>query len=358
MRKLVIAAVLLLILLAAGWYAGETWLSNRAREMVGGSGQITAAEVTPLRNPARVGLRLQDVDYGTAEAGFSAPDLEVYAPVSAPNTMTVDLPRQMQLRLGGAPIELTLEGGSARASISPTHEMTVRRAGVDARGLAVGGIEALQALDLDARLVHRGAAAPQGSAGAYAIDLSASGIALGALPERMEIAGPVQLWLSAVPGQAVLDGRAPPPAPTGIQTPGIEIAIGEMQARLIGRIEADENGYAMGEAAFYTDDARGFVEAGVAAGLIPQRGAMLANALIGNLAETGSPADQSSAGTVPETARDRAETAPPLSGEQAMDQVVALPPPAPGQIRLPLVLRDGEMRLGPVKLGPAPRMIR
>ena len=37
--------------------------------------------------------------------------------------------------------------------------------------------------------------------------------------------------------------------------------------------------------------------------------------------------------------------------------VVSLPPAPKGQIRLPLILKGGEVRLGPVPVGPAPRLI-
>lgn len=358
MSKLLLGTAILAIAVGAAWFGGETWLSNRVGAMVGDNPQIAASEVSPLRNPARVGLRMRDVEYGDAENGFSAPGMEVYAPLTAPNTLTVDLPNVMALRVGATPFDLTLAEGVAQASFAPTHGLAIRSAGLTARELSLGGAQMLGAADLAARQVHRGSAAPAGSATAYNIDISVQDIALAGLADRLQIAGPVQAWLSAVPDRRVLEGAAPPPSLTGIQTHGVEFKLGRMQARLLGRVEADANGFASGEAAFYTDDAQGFIDAAVTAGLIPENGALLARALIHNMAGTSLPGDaeepaaEDLASTSAEVAEEAAEAT-----EIFTDEAVSLPRAEPGQIRLPLILKDGEMRLGPVPLGPAPRLL-
>ena len=74
--------------LGAAWYGGETWLSGKAREAVANSPAVEAASVAPLRDPRRIGLHLAEVEVGDDRNGFSAPGLDVYAPLTAPTTMT------------------------------------------------------------------------------------------------------------------------------------------------------------------------------------------------------------------------------------------------------------------------------
>ncbi|NHF72209.1 DUF2125 domain-containing protein [Paracoccus xiamenensis] len=352
MKNLLIGTALVAAMLGAAWYGGETWLSGKAREAVTSSPVVEAASVTPLRDPRRIGLRMAEVEIGDAETGLSAPGLKLYAPLIAPTTMTVALPSQMELRMGNAPVSVTLGQGQAHAALSLTHEMAIREAGIDARDLDVDGVDMLQSLEITARLAHMGGAAPQGSRAAYAVDATARGLTLPGLQERLDIIGPVQLWLTEVPGQPMLEGRVPPPALTGMQTQGLRFSLAGAEATLIGRIQADAQGRAEGEAALYTRDARPFIDAAVEAGLIPQKAAMLVGAMINTLSKTPLP------GEIKETVVRSAEVLP-LTPEEAGtddDMLVALPPAQEGQIRLPLILKDGEVRLGPVPIGPAPRL--
>ena len=348
MKYLLIGTALVAAGLGAAWYGGETWLSGKARNAVLNSPVIEAASVTPLRDPGRIGLRMAEVEIGDGQNGLSAPGLDVYAPLTAPTTLTLTLPPQMQLRIDGAPVALAMQGGQAHATIAPLQDMAIRGAGAPAQGVVVDDVEMLQSLDVTAELTHMGAAAPQGSRAAYTVNAAVTGITLGGLPERLDLTGPVQLWLTEIPGQPMLEGRVPPPALTGVQTPGLRFTLGKIEATLIGRLQADAQGFAEGEAAFYTADARLFVDAAVRAGLIPQDAAMLVGALINNLSDT------------PVSAQ--AETAPPTDPQSAadaadVDTIVALPPAAAGQIRLPLILKGGKVHLGPVPIGPAPRLI-
>lgn len=347
LKYLLIGTALVAAGLGAAWYGGETWLSGKAREAVASSPAVEAASVAPLRDPRRIGLHLAGVEIGDDHRGLSAPGLDVYAPLTAPTTMTVALPPQLQLRIDSTPVALSLQQGQAHATISPTRDMAIRSAGATAQGVTIDGTEMLQSLDVTADLAHMGAAAPPGSRAAYAVAIRAQGLALQGLQERLDLSGPVQLWLTELPGQPMLNGQVPRPALTGLQTQGLRLLLNgaEAEATLIGRIQADAQGLAEGEAAFYTHDARPFIDAAVKAGLIPEQAAMLVGAIINNLSNTSLPA-------VAEA------TASTLSPEAAADTdlVVSLPPAQKGQIRLPLILKGGEIRLGPVPIGPAPRL--
>lgn len=346
LKYLLIGTALVAAGLGAAWYGGETWLSGKARDAVLGSPVIEAATVAPLRDPGRVGLHMAEVEIGDAQNGLSAPGLDVYAPLTAPTTMTVSLPPQMQLHVDGTPVALAMQQGQAHATIAPLQDMAIRGAGATAQGVTVDGTEILQSLDVMAKLTHMGAAAPQGSRAAYAVTATATGITLGGLQERLDVAGPVQLWLTQIPAQPILEGLVPPPALTGVQTPGLRFTLGEIEATLIGRLQADAQGFAEGEAAFYTADARLFVDAAVRAGLVPQEAAMLVGALINNLSETPVAGQADAVPANPDSAAD-------ADG----DTIVALPPAPAGQIRLPLILKGGKVHLGPVPIGPAPRLI-
>ncbi|WBU62672.1 DUF2125 domain-containing protein [Paracoccus aerodenitrificans] len=360
MKKLVIGVILLVVIFGASWYGVESWLSSRAREAVAADPRITAENVSPLRNPSRIGIRLEQLDYGDEQMGFAAPEIDLYAPALSPNRLTAELPQQMTLRLGSAPAQMTLSDGSAFAVVSPLHRMSISDAGIEAQGLKIDGADVLEALDLRAVIAHMGGAAPEGSGAGYAINLAASGIAVGSLTERLDISGPGQLWLTAPVGQAMLQGNVPPPVVTGLQSSGLRFSLGRTEATLIGRIEADANGYASGEAAFYTKDAQSFIDAAVSAGFLPPERALMAGALLKNLSET----PVANETEPPPSAEDLSSTSVEVASEAAqaeteadMDQIVSLPPATDGQIRLPLILKDGRMRLGPVPVGPAPRLV-
>lgn len=351
MRTLTILVILIAVVFGGAWYAGETWLGNRAAEVVASSPQVNAESVTPLRNPTRLGLHMDQLDYGDETSGFSTPGVDVYAPVTSPNTLTVDLPTEMELRIAGVPTALTLAGGKARASISPTHEMTIRKAGIEAENLAMNGAELFASLGIEAQLVHMGGNQPLRSAGAYDIDIALTDAVVAGLPQALDIDGSVKLWLTSLPGQATLEGNAPPPMPTGFETRDLRFTFGDAEATLIGRIEADAEGYAAGQAAFYTEDASKFIDAAVNAGLIPSGGVMMARALLNNL--SGGADDE-----LPETAEDAqtAAGAAPDPGPVAEDGPISFPRAAKGQIRLPLILENGRIFLGPVPIGTAPRL--
>ena len=351
LKYLLVGTALLAGGLGAAWYGGETWLGGKAREAVAASPVIAADSIAPLRDPRRIGLRLSEVEIGDVQNGLSAPGLEVYAPLTAPMTMTLALPPQLDLRVNAVPVAVTLARGQAHAAISPTRDMAISKAGISAEGLGIDGVPVLQSLEVDARLSHMGGAAPEGSRAGYAVAIDARGLTLGGFPDRLDLAGPLQLWLTEVPGQPMLEGRVPPPLLTGAQTQGLRVTLGTSQATLIGRIQADAQGFAAGEAAIYTSDAHRFVDLAVQAGLIPAEAVMLVRAVINTLSDTPTPAEAGA-----EAAPAQPAAAPPEPPPDA-DLVVSLPPAQKGQIRLPLFLRDGQLLLGPVPIGPAPRLI-
>lgn len=357
LKYLLIGTALVAVGLGVAWYGGETWLSNKARAALASSPVVEVASVAPLRDPARIGMRLTTVEIGDAQNGLSAPEVDVFARLTSPLKMTVSLPPQLDLRVDAVPVALTLAQGQAYAAIAPTHEMGIGGAGVTVQDVGIDGVQLLELLDVDAQLTHIGGAAPQGSRASYDVSINWQALAIGNLTEGLDVTGPVQLWLTELPGQPMLEGRVPPPALTGAQTQGLRFSLGEIEATLIGRIQADANGFAEGEAAFYTGDGRRFVDAAVKAGLVPQKAAMLVGAVIDKLAATPIPGEIKAAEEKAEAKVEELlpEADPDLLSEA--DMTVSLPPAQKGQIRLPVILKDGKIHLGPVPIGPAPRLI-
>lgn len=344
MKKLLVILAVLAILLTGAWYGAETWMSRLARDAIA-SRQDVSAEIMPMRTAGMLGLQLQNVELagGTGQASF--PDAQTYVSWRTPSTLTVDLPDQVTLSpANGAPTNIALSQGRAETTIAATRGFAISHVGLTGRDVMIDEIPVADAIDVTADLTHRGGAAPAGSAASYRVNLSGSGLAFGALPERLDVTGPVQVWLDGVPDRATLDGSAPPPQLTGLQTQNLTFTLGEMTARLIGRFEADAEGFASGQAAIYTTDGPGFVEAAVQAGLLPQDVAGPLQAILTRAA--GAPADADPDDPTPESADDDA----------LADEVVTLPPAAAGEVRLPIFMQDGMMRFGPVPLGPAPRI--
>lgn len=342
MKKLLIGLAILAILLTGAWYGAETWLSRVARDALAGQPEISA-EVTPLRQPGRLGLHLQNIEIAGAQAA-SMTGLDGYVRLRSPATLTIDLPEVVSLApANAAPSELVLTDGRAEVTLSPTRGLAVRYAGVSGHDLVVNGAALFDSLNATATLTHMGGAAPDGSAAAYRVDLAGDGLVVGALPETLDILGAVQVWLNAVPDRAALDGSAALPQPTGLQTQALVFTLGDMTARLAGRVEADAEGLATGQAAIYTSDGPAFIQASVEAGILPQD---LANPLLAVVtAAAGEPATAE-----PEPVEQR------IDSEILASEAVTLPRAKPGEIRLPLFMQDGIIRLGPVPLGPAPRI--
>ena len=100
MKYLLLGTALVAGGLGAAWYGGETWLSGKAREAIANSPAVEAASVAPLRDPRRIGLHLAEVEVGDDRNGFSAPGLDVYAPLTAPTRFSSSVRSMPQMRAG------------------------------------------------------------------------------------------------------------------------------------------------------------------------------------------------------------------------------------------------------------------
>ncbi|MFV0410205.1 MAG: DUF2125 domain-containing protein [Paracoccus sp. (in: a-proteobacteria)] len=369
MKKLTVWLLVIFTVLTGLWFGAEAWLSARARSALVGAQDVSAGTIRPLRQPGRFGLHFEALSIGDEAQMVNAPELDAYVSLFSPTTLSLDLPDQLTLHQAGQPVDLGMKEGKASASVSPIKGLALSRIEMKTEDLAVDGSDALGGLNIRAELTHMGSGAPQGSVAAYMIAVKLDELVIANLTERMSISGPVQVWLSSLPAKAVLDGTAPPPALTGLQMTGMKFSLGKLEAKVLGQLIADENGFAEGEAALYTKDGEAFVDAAIHAGMIPEGAVHLAKLMVRKLTTArqviarrkgGDPQDAG-------TKQDADQSAPTEAGlavdpEAAIadldniDRSLSLPPAGPGEIHLPLIFRDGRTWFGPLPLGPAPQL--
>lgn len=327
-------SILLLVgaALAAAWLGGETWLAGKAQRMIAQDPRISAAAVAPLRRLDRIGLHLDDLSVQTPRGMAALPSVELWAAPISPNHFHAQLPPQMQLPLLGRDRQVAAQDAGLGLRVSPGSDMAVGLVAARSGQVAIDGAPLLVRLDAQAQLAPMGAQAPPTARAAYAVEAEWSGLTPGALLEL-----PPQLAGQALSGKgtaqvfltAPLRPGGPEPQFSGIASPGFTLTLGPQSLRIAGRLAADADGRAEGALFLYTNDARAWMQLAGDLGLIPPQMVMLA----------GSALEQAAA----------AETKLPAT-TPAPDK------PAPGELRIPLIFRDGRMFLGPLPLGAAPRL--
>lgn len=330
MRWLILLPVLLLGALGAAWYGGEAMLARRAERMIADDARITAASVAPQRSLRRIGLALTDVQVETPRGRAALPRVDLWAAPTAPNAFHATLPQRMTVTLAGRELHLGAETLDGLAAVSPLHGMAVGRVAGTARALTLDGQPLLGSADVDARLAPLGAEAPAGAGAAYDVTLDIEGLTpQGALPRFPVALAPLSAWGGA---RAYLD-RAPAatggtrPQLTALRSTGLTMRAGGIEARLAGQLGRGADGRAQGAVFLYTADLPGLSKLAADLGALPQRMLPLAGTAI------------TTAAAMPLTL--------PAGVPTPAD-------PAPGETRVPLILREGKAWLGPMALGPAP----
>ena len=328
------------ILLAAGaivaavWLGGETWLAARGQRMIDAHPELAATSVTPLRRLDRIGLRLDDLAIRTPEGEAVLPSLDLWAAPGAPTHIRAALPAQMQLPLLGRGRQIAAQDAEVSLRLSPLNGMAVRSLAGESGPVSVEGAALLTRLDLQAQLTPMGAQAPATARAAYAVTADWAGLTPTALLELPEALADQPL---SGQGKAVvfltgpLRPGEPEPQLAGIASSGFTLTLGPQTLRIAGRLAADADNRAEGALFLYTADARAWMQLAGDLGLIPPRLVMLA----------GTALEQAAA----------AEVELPAA-TQAPDD------PGPGELRIPLIFRDGRVFLGPLPLGNAPRLSR
>lgn len=335
MRKAVIGAGVAVAMLAGAWLGTESLASRRVAAMIAADPGLDAAAVRPLRDPRAIGVEVTGLQLRDPALGISLPWARILLRPSSPLTARLELPDQAQILQGGGVVDLGLARSQASLSLSPLNRLAPDRLDLQADGLTLDGRPLAAALSLQARLASVDPDAPDPAGAAYDLQMSLSGLQPeglarigldpGPLPGPIALEGPLRLWLDRAP--RLTEDTAP--QIVGWQTPGLSLQAGEIGLRLVGRLSRDAQGRAEGQLALYSSDAEAMIGMAAGLGLIPPQGQLLLRAGLSQLA--------------------RAPIAADLPGPE-------FPEPAEGELRLPLVMRDGQLMLGGMAIGPAPAL--
>jgi hypothetical protein len=336
MRQVYILFAALLAAAAAwsGWWfvgsaakeeAFASWLADRRAE----GWLAEAAKIETAGFPSRFDTRLERLALADPEAGWAweTPFLDVLMLSYRPNAAVAALPSGQTLAVPGA--RARLDGDLMRASLRfvPGPSLELARLSVEAEALrltAEAGWIA-EARKLAAHVLGSNPeTAPEDS---YDVYLEADSVRL---PEPLRAAIDPTGALPAVFDRFLLDARAAleapldrravedrPPGARLISLEALEARWGRMALRASGTLRADAQGYAEGEIDLRAENWREMLRAAQAAGAIP---AELASALefgLGLLAGLGGGGDALAA---------------------------------------PLSFSGGQARIGPIPIGPAPRI--
>lgn len=351
MRTLMLLLLLLGALLAGSWIGGETLLARSARQAIAADPRIEAAAVNELRDTARIGVRIEAPRFADPQLTAAGDWLDIWVTPTAPNELHAALAPTTEVAAEGRTLALGPQGAEAALRFSPTHSLALSEAEITARSLTLDGQPALSRLVLNATLGGFGADAPAGAGAAYDLSGAIEGLALpaltdGALTGEAGAAGGGRVWLSAVPLDAgdVTDGQigAHRVRLVGLRADGVDVTVEGLRARLYGRMLTGEDGLAEGELLIDTADAGTAIDRAAALGLIPGGMVVLAKAALGALSQAPEPPPPAAGGV-----QMPAHVAP---------EAFAWPMPRAGEVRIPLTFHDGRTLLGPLPVGPAPRL--
>lgn len=363
MRSVLVLLVVVAALLAGGWIGGETLLARGARQAIAADPRLGAERVAELRESGRIGVRIMAPRFDDPAQGVAALGdwLDAWVTPTAPNGLRITAAPGTRLTAAQRSIALGAGGLTAEMRFAPTRNLALGTASLSSDGASLDGAPLIGRLSLNAELGRYGADSPPGTGAAYDIIGSLSQIALGALtngqiPDMASVKGKGRVWLSAVPVTAATIAAGGTgtgqPRLIGLRSDGVDVTLGDLKARLYGRAVADQSGLAMGEIVIDTPDSERFVSRAVDLGLVPGRAALLANAALKSLSvqPAATPAQ------TPITRPIVSEIERTANSHERQVQTPSWPAPQAGETRITLVLRDGRLWLGPLPLGPAPRL--
>ena len=305
---------------AAGWGLGQV-MAQRARLALSGAGFARAETVEAAGFPARFGLDIGHlmVPIG-AEGHWFAPELRASAPLRAPLHWTLEPSLPQQLTLGGMHFTLTAAKAAGAVSLASRPVLPLQAAAAQLEAPALS-YDATGATVLNARAVS--ASLDAGKAQTYRMTLRITGLTLpqgvaAALAPRSGLPDTIEdILLSA---DLAFD---PAPSLAGAPADLREITLtpsritwGDSGLTASGTVTLDANGQPQGRILLSTRDWRNWLEFLIGSGIV----------------------------------------APDL--EQVMTSFATyLAAQSPdGSLQLPLSFSEGMMSLGPVPLGPAPRL--
>lgn len=332
--KLLAAALIIFMTGWLGWWwiaagaqkaALENWMA--AQRAAGWQAEASSIDVTGL--PNRLDATLNDLALANPAEGWAweGERLSIRQVIYDPRFAIIHFPPESRVAAPGARARLTADRMEASVRIADTATVSVERASFDAQ---LPGIAAEAGWTASARRVtlHLRAAPEAGPENAYQFRLDASRLRppeflrrladpAGALPQAIElITAEGRVALDRPLDRFALETSAP--QITSLSLKETRASWGELEFSMNGAARADEDGYAEGEFDVSARNWRRMLAAAAAAGAIPQALADTLETGLGFVAGLGGD---------PET------------------------------LSVAITFSGGFMRVGPVPIGPAPRLI-
>lgn len=302
----------------------EAWLAARRAE--GWVAEAAAIDVGGF--PYRVDTTISGLELANPQGGWSwkAPEFQFTALAYQPNHLIAIWPPEQTFSTPFGATSVTSETMRGSVIFQPNPRLGLRRATVEMKGVALTGSQGWR-IELDSGiLAMREAEAADAPPNAYDIGLDAAGVTPPAVLARSLPSGMLAERIDTVSfkATAVLDRPLDRQAVEG-ERPSIErltiddavFAWGRLDLRARGTLVADADGLAEGRVDLRARNWREMVEIADRSGALPSG---LASALRGGL------------GLIARLGGDR------------------------DSISAPLEFAGGAMRLGPIPLGPAPRL--
>jgi hypothetical protein len=334
--------ILLAIIVAAalgwtGWWfaiakAKEAALSGWLAERRAAGWQAEATEVSVGGFPYRIDTTVTDLALANPEAGWAwtAPEFQFLTLAYQPNSLIAIWPREQSVATPLGTTRVTSEQMMGSVTVEPNRRLALDRSVIEIAGLTLADAAGAWQIGIDtAQLSTRQAEGEDAPPFAHDIAFGASGLRL---PEgwtagldRSGLLAPAidraDLDLLAVFDQPwdrpAIEGE--PPALEALEIRDATFTWGSLDLRARGRIEADARGFAEGEIDLRARNWQEMIAVAETSGALSSGVASALRAGLGILAR--------------------------LAGDGTSLQV-------------PLEFDDGRTRLGPVPLGPAPRMVR
>lgn len=336
MRKLLVLLLIGTGLWSGYWFVGSNAIRQGAEDwFAGAASQGIQAEKTALSVvgfPNRFDLKLEGLSLRdpVSGAGWQAPFAEVYAMTWKPWHIIAALPPEQVVSLPDQEVRIDADGLRASLRARPATDLPLAAVIVESGpltatsslGWTTGAARTVASISADEQVPGAG-----DLPNAYVLSLDISGLVPdpGATARIVAETGlPAEIarvkWLATATLTAPLDRFAGETKPrlAALDLTDSLISWGELSAVAKGRIEPDAQGFASGRIEISVTNWQPMVPALVAAGAIkPELAQTFGNMLAALASQTGDP----------------------------------------NMLKLPLVLSDGWVSLGPLPLGEAPRML-
>lgn len=332
--KILGVGLVLAVLIWFGWWwmtataqqnALENWLADRRAE----GWQAEAAEISIAGFPNRLDTTLTRPALADPSSGWAwnSPFLVLHQVIYDPTSFIVLWPNTQMIAAPGASGVLTSDVMQASISLGASHRLDVQRASFELRGAAFEGVEGWR-VGATSWIHHIRRAPDAGPDNAYEFRADGVGVVppkawrdlidpTSALPNAMEnIVMEGRIAFDRPLDRFALEGAKP--QITALTLKEAQADWGGLSLAITGAIRADDQGFAEGELTINARKWRDMVDAAVASSVLSQRAGDAVKSGLGLLAR--------------------------LSGRK--DEITA-----------PLAFSGGLMRIGPIPIGRAPRLM-